>query len=70
MRTVFDLFVPILVGIYVAILLFFFTKIPELNDTKNKPEKEVIIGLRLSLDDANQVTSYSLIDNPETDEQK
>jgi len=70
MRTFFDLFVPILIGIYVAILLFFYTKIPEVEATTPKPEKEVTIGLRLSLDDANQVTSYSLIDNPEIDEQK
>ena len=68
MRTFFDLFLPILVGIYVLILLFFFTKIPELQSATAKPEKEVTIGLRLSFDDANNITSYSLIEKSESDE--
>lgn len=69
MKTFFDLFVPIFIGLYVAILLFFFTKIPELEGAIPKPGKDVVIGLRLSLDDANNVTSYSLIENSERDEE-
>jgi len=68
MRTFFDLFFPIIVGIFVAILLFFYTEIPEVEATTPKPAKEVTIGLRLSLDDANNVTSYSLIEKPASDE--
>lgn len=69
MKTLFDLFVPIFVGLYVAILLFFFTKIPELNDTTLKPEQNVIVSEKVISNDANQVTSDTLIDNSQRDEQ-
>ncbi len=70
MKIFFDLFVPIFIGFYVAILLFFFTKIPELNDTTHKPEQDIIISEKVMSNDANQVTSDSLIESPETGEQK
>ena len=64
MRTFFDLIVPILVGSYVAILLFFFTKIPELNDTAQKPEQNVIVSEKVISNDANQVNSDTLTEPP------
>lgn len=69
MKTLFDLFVPIFIGFYVAILLFFFTKIPELNETTHKPEQNVIVSEKVSSNDANQVNSDTLINNSQRDEQ-
>lgn len=68
MRTIFDFFVPIGVGAYVVILLFFFTKIPQVEATTPKPTKAVDIGIRLTLDDANNISSYSLIANKDSNE--
>lgn len=69
MKTLFDLLVPISIGLYVAILLFFFTKIPELNDTTLKPEQNIIVSEKVSSNDVNQVTSDTLINNSQRDEQ-
>jgi len=68
MKTFFDLFVPIIIGLYVAILLFFFTKIPELNDKIHKPEQNIIVSEKVSSNEANQVNSDTVIDNSERNE--
>ncbi len=69
MKTLFDLLVPISIGLYVAILLFFFTKIPELNETTHKPEQNIIVSEKVISNDANQVNSDTLINNSQRDEQ-
>lgn len=56
LRTFFDLFLPIFVGLYVVILLFFFTKIPAVNDTIPKSGQEVTISEKVDSNDVTQVT--------------